>query len=312
MQRIIDLLRAHCGAVDLRLILQTNGVLLDAEWIALFAQNRVGFGISLDGPPEIGDLHRVFPNGKGSTQRVIDNIGRLRRENPAFDEHLGGILCVVNPTMNGGDLVHWFVDHGFQSFEFLLPDGNYVNPPHGWQGAAAMRRFLLEALEAWYAMGEAAPSIRLFETMLLAFMGVEPQLDALGGDLRKLCVVESDGSIGLSDVVRFCGDKYAFDRLDVFHNPLEARTETYRVAQIQRPCSECQACPHLKSCGGGYLPHRFDGRSFANPSIYCEALYAVAERMAKAIVADVPASLVRIGPVRAVHAPVSATASPHS
>jgi uncharacterized protein len=298
MQRILDTLRGLCPSVELRVILQTNGTLLDEEWLELFERNKMSFGISLDGPPERADRHRIFLNtGEGSTRRVLANIERLRRAGPKFDRLLGGILCVVDPSMNGGDLVRWFAENDFPYYEFLLPDGNYANPPAGWTGAEPMRRFLLEAFDAWYAMGKNAPEIRLFEVMMLAFMGVKPQLDALGGDLRKLCVVESDGSIGVSDVLRFCQSDYSVDRLNVLTDPLDARTDAYRIDELQRPCTTCERCPHLKSCGGGYLPHRFDGTSFANPSIYCEALYALGERMAEVIRADMPPSLVVLRPV---------------
>lgn len=294
MQRLIDILRTACPSVDLRMILQTNGILLDEEWLDLFERNDLGFGISLDGPPELADQHRVFLNGKGSTKRVLENIKHLRRVSPKFDRLLGGILCVVNPMVNGGDLVQWFVNSGFDCFEFLLPDGNYANLPPDWKGVAPIQRFLLEAFDTWYAMGKDAPQIRLFESMLLGFMGIKPQLDALGGDLRKLCVVESDGSIGVSDVMRFCQGEYSTDKLNIFRDPLDVRTDAYRIDEIQRLCTKCESCPYQKSCGGGYLPHRYDGKSFANPSIYCEALYSLGERMATAIQADVPPSLIQI------------------
>ena len=295
MQRIVDLLR-KCVSVEMRFILQTNGTLLDYEWLELFRRNSISFGISLDGPPEIADKHRVFIHGGGTTGIVLDKIRELRRAGPLFDQLLGGILCVVDPSVNGADLVRWFCANDFPYFEFLLPDGNYANPP-AWQGVEPMRRFLLEAFDAWYAMGKDAPQIRLFETMLLGFMGIKPELDALGGDLRKLCVIESDGSIGISDVLRFCKGDFPQDGLNIFADSLETRTDTYQIERLQRPCSRCQACPHLKSCGGGYLPHRYDGSGFANPSIYCDALYALGERMVEAIHKDVPEKLIRTDPV---------------
>lgn len=298
MQRLVGILRAACPSVELRLILQTNGVLLDEEWLELFERDNIGFGISLDGPADLVDQHRVFFNGESSTNQVLDNIKRLRRAGSTFDRLFGGILCVVDPVprANGGDLVRWFADNGFDFFEFLLPDGNYTNLPPGWKGVEPVKRFLLEAFNTWYEMGKDAPEIRLFETMLLGFMGVKPQLDALGGDLCKLCVVESDGSIGVSDVMRFCQGEYSTDRLNVFNDPLDLRTDTYRINEIQHLSTKCQICPHLKSCGGGYLPHRYDGQSFTNPSLYCEALYALAERMAAVIRADVPTSLIKVQP----------------
>jgi uncharacterized protein len=101
----------------------------------------------------------------------------------------------------------------------------------------------------------------------------------------------------VSDVLRFCQGDYSVDRLNVLTDPLDARTDAYRIDELQRPCTTCERCPHFKSCGGGYLPHRFDGKSFANPSIYCEALYALGERMAEVIRADMPPSLVVLRPV---------------
>ncbi|SDY98284.1 uncharacterized protein SAMN04515617_1417 [Collimonas sp. OK242] len=293
MQSLIDRLREICAPVYLRIILQTNGLLLDEEWLKLFDRNDISFGISLDGPPEIADKFRIFRNGTGSTQNLLDKINKLRTAGPDFDRLLGGVLCVVNPESNGAEIVRWFVANGFDAFEFLLPDGNYINYPQGWNGAGPYRRFLLEAFEEWYAMDGDAPQIRLFEMMLMGFMGVKSSLDALGGDLRKLCVIESDGTIGVSDVVRMCRGDYANDKLNIFDHPLDLHASVYKLEEIQQPAEQCQKCEYLQSCGGGYLPHRFDGNTFNRPSIYCDALYALSDRMSQKIRMDMPASLLR-------------------
>ena len=293
MQRLIDTLRARAKPVDLRFLLQTNGLLLDSEWLALFDKNDVSFGMSLDGPPEVNDRHRVFANGSASTRRLLEVVRGLRAEGPLFDRLLGGVLAVIDPAANGGDLVRWFASEGFRSFEFLLPDGTYRNYPPGWTGAAPYRRFLIEAFGAWYSMGRDAPRIRLFEMMMLGLMGQPTTLDALGGDIRKLCVIESDGSIGISDVVRICGRDYAYDRLNIFEHGLDVHAAYHSLDRIQRACDQCQACPAFKACGGGYLPHRHDGVSFDNPSIYCEALYGLSRRMLEELQAGLPASAIR-------------------
>jgi uncharacterized protein len=126
--------------------------------------------------------------------------------------------------------------------------------------------------------------------MMMGLMGSEIPLDALGGDLRRLCVVESDGSIGVNDVTRICGGVFSRDILNIFDHPLDEHVSRYGIADIQRPCAQCQSCPHFASCGGGYLPHRFDGTTFDNTSLYCEALYALSDRMMQALRADLPQS----------------------
>jgi uncharacterized protein len=288
MQALVDLLLAKVDATHLRFTLQTNGLLLDKEWLALLSRNQISFGISLDGPPEMADRFRVMRSGGGgSTQRLLDIIKELRDE-PGFAEWFGGFLCVVNPENDGADLVDWFAENGFNSFDFLLPNGNRANPPQNWKGVAPYRQFLLSAFERWYSLGARAPRIRKFQLMMSGLMGGKVFLDSLGGDLRLLCVVESDGSIGVSDVARICGGTFSCDALNIFDHPLDEHVCRYRIDEVQQVCATCRACPHLASCGGGYLPHRFDGTGFANPSLYCEALYALSERMMEALRADLP------------------------
>jgi uncharacterized protein len=292
MQALLTLLRARVDAVPLRFTMQTNGLLLDSGWIDLLARNQVSFGISLDGPPALADQQRILRKDRsGSTQPLLDIIAQLRSEGPLFDQLFGGCPCVVNPQCDGGELVDWFVAQGFDAFDFLLPDGNRLNPPQGWTGVAPYRRFLLAAFERWHALGARAPRIRKFELMLSGLLGGKVFLDALGGDLRLLCVVESDGSIGVSDVTRICGGEYANDVLNIFDHALDEHVQRYRIDEVQQVCGTCRACPHLASCGGGYLPHRFNGIHFANPSIYCEALYALSERMTQLLHAQLPARL---------------------
>lgn len=289
MQRVLDLVRDASAPVRIHFTLQTNGVLLNREWIDLFVRNHVTFGVSLDGPPEIADRRRVRRySGAGSTEQVLANIRRLRAEGPSFDAVFGGCLCVVDPECDGGALVEWFVEQGITAFDLLLPDGNYANLPQEWVGAEPYRRFLLEAFEQWYGMGARAPRIRMFEQIMHGLMGAKSALDSLGGDLRRLCIVESDGSIGVNDVARLCGGDFSKDIVDIFSSPLDAHGDTYRITEIQNVCEQCAQCPYLRSCGGGYLPHRFDGETFANPSLYCAALFALSERMELALREDLP------------------------
>jgi uncharacterized protein len=126
---------------------------------------------------------------------------------------------------------------------------------------------------------------------MLGLLGVKPELDSLGGDLSRLCVVESDGSIGVSDVARIC-PPLSTDVLDVFESPLDAHASAYQVADIQEISDTCKRCRYRMPCGGGYLPHRFDGSSFRNPSLYCAALYSLADTMFDVLRADLPAKLV--------------------
>jgi uncharacterized protein len=50
--------------------LNTNGLLLTDGALEFLRVNDINFGISLDGPPEAHDAHRVLPDGQGTYERV--------------------------------------------------------------------------------------------------------------------------------------------------------------------------------------------------------------------------------------------------
>lgn len=56
----------------------TNGTVMTDELVNLISTYGINVTISLDGRQEVNDLLRVFVNGRGSFQRVAQNIRRLR------------------------------------------------------------------------------------------------------------------------------------------------------------------------------------------------------------------------------------------
>jgi len=63
---------------SLRFNLTTNGILLNEEIMKYFIENQVSVTISLDGPQREHDRHRVYKNGHGTFNKVIENIKKFR------------------------------------------------------------------------------------------------------------------------------------------------------------------------------------------------------------------------------------------
>ncbi|GAB4265692.1 MAG: thioether cross-link-forming SCIFF peptide maturase [Deferrisomatales bacterium] len=63
----------------LTLSLTTNATRLTADRARFLAEHRVGVTVSLDGPPEIHDANRPFPDGRGSYGEVLRGLGHLLR-----------------------------------------------------------------------------------------------------------------------------------------------------------------------------------------------------------------------------------------
>ena len=63
------------GVCSLDLRIHTNGVLLDEDFCALFAEYGVRVGISIDGDRAANDRHRRYADGRSSYDKVIRAIG---------------------------------------------------------------------------------------------------------------------------------------------------------------------------------------------------------------------------------------------
>lgn len=97
----------------------TNGSLLNKEIIKFLKENDFNLMISLDGPKDVNDKNRVFSNGSGTFDSVINNIELIAELYPTYANELS-ISMVMDPS-NDFDC--------FNSIQFDLKDIdiNYIN-----------------------------------------------------------------------------------------------------------------------------------------------------------------------------------------
>ena len=90
----------------------TNGTLLTAEKIDYFMRyDNIVIYISLDGPESEHDRHRIFENGKGSFEIIMQNLKRIQTKNPEFYNkhiHFQPLLPRYNNPKN---LFNFFSSH---------------------------------------------------------------------------------------------------------------------------------------------------------------------------------------------------------
>lgn len=251
--------------------IQTNGTLLDDEWCALLDAQGVAWSISCDGPPPIHDRYRLYHSGATSSAAVE---AAIRRSLATGSSLFTGVLAVIDPATDGAAIVRYFHALGVRRIDLLLPDANHVaKPPHLPQDdPARLAAYLRAAFDAWTQLDDPEFRVRLFEEIIRGLYGLRSGLDAFGGQLWGMSVVESDGSYQLLDVMRLGGLAEVATGLDLarhtFADFLEATRDTFPP-----PCATCRECPLFRVCGGGYLPHRFNGVDYDRPSVHCEALY---------------------------------------
>lgn len=123
-------------------VLQTNGTLIDDEWIAIFRDYGVKVGVSIDGP-RASMRHRVDWSGREIFDRVMAGVSRLREAGVYHD-----VIGVVGPETiheDPAELLRWFDDLGIEFLALNIEEA---------ENASVDRRLVTrqEAHEFWRAV----------------------------------------------------------------------------------------------------------------------------------------------------------------
>jgi uncharacterized protein len=266
--------------------MQTNGVLLSNSVLDTLVKEKIGFGISLDGPREINDLHRVSRGSRhGSHERVMAALSTVAAH-PAR-ELFSGYLAVIQVDYPPEALIEYFASIGARRLDLLLPHGNWDILPPGMAYPEEGRygRWLIQAFNCWF---DRFPNIRLrfFSDLLKLFFSGHNVVESLGLDAKSIVVVETDGAIEGLDTLRSVKEGATDIGLNVLSHSFDDALS--HPAVLSRYLGEaalgqlCQACRYKSVCGGGYLPHRYsDSLGYLNPSVYCKDLFDLCQHVAK-------------------------------
>jgi uncharacterized protein len=277
MSTLLEVLRGYEGA--LQLALQTNGTLLDDEWLDFWECSwpSIEISISLDGDPD-ANRHRVDYRERPTHKLVAAALQRMaERGRPV------GVIAVVTRIALGR--AHAIVDHmrGFSAVRALklsqCLDINVVSKTYRTanQGALAVlnptglgipgwgttpdeyAEFLIEAWHAWRSTG----AYRQF--LLEPFNSIVRALDGRSvgfshfSDRKEpfILTLYPDGRIGSSD--EFLMPMSLLGHIDTATSiePLLAMDTNPELRERMRQLlSVCATCTHEASCRGGSLADR--------------------------------------------------------
>jgi uncharacterized protein len=268
-ERVVALQAAHARPpMTISNALQTNATLIDDDWAQFLKTYNFLVGVSVDGPRDLHDAARRYASGRGSFDRVMGGVGRLRAAGVQVNA-----LCVLGPHNVGSarELLRFYRGEGFSHVQFI-PCMDFQamepgKPPAFLISAEQYGAFLTELFDAWYQDGAPKISIRTFDNMLQSYVGVP----------NELCVHSESCDSGI--VVEHNGDTYPCDfyadspwRLgNLMHQPLrEVLYSPIRAAfmrQKQPLPDECQSCQWLSVCKSGCPRNRVDD----GPDYFCRS-----------------------------------------
>ena len=230
---------------------QTNGLLIDADWARFFRQYNFLLGVSLDGPATYHDAYRRTVNGKGTQAEVLARLRLLRQYHVEFN-----VLSVVNrvTAQHPVEIYDYLVNEGFAFLQFI--PCVEVDPTTGQLTDFSVEPeqfgdFLCAVFDRWYNGGEPQASVRDFEAILAVYMGQEAPLCCYQERCGSYLVVEHNGDVYPCDFF-VQDDLYVGNILEtplerLFEHPVVQRFATAKA----EPRPECRACAWLPYCQQG-------------------------------------------------------------
>jgi len=248
--------------------MQTNGTLLDDEWCEFFKENDYLIGISIDGPREMHDAHRVDKGGAPTFDRVMRGLQLLQKHGVEYN-----ILVTVNRvTADHPEEVYRFLrdEAGTEWIQFIPviermnPGGLNLVQEGERVSERSVRpeqfgRFLIGVFDEWVHNDVGKIYVQTFEAALRNWLDMPTS---------GMCVFEKTCGYGLA--LEHNGDLYSCDH---FVEPgyllgnikeehmieLVGSDRQYKFGQdkyITLP-KYCLECPVLFACNGECPKNRF-------------------------------------------------------
>lgn len=246
------------GRTTLHHTIQTNGVLLDSQWIDILQANNVTVGVSIDGPPVIHDTRRLTRRGGGTFQRVMYGIKCLQAAHFKFD-----VIAVITPeTLHHARA---FMDF-FESLEGMgqlglnieETEGTHVSKAFAEENFDGRFREFVEDLMKWSQ--RTGVTVREFKSMRsLILAGAGSSTRNTQNEPFSILSVASNGDIGtfspelLGMTHPIFGHFSIGNVLSWTHDGIPS-TETWPrlVADISAGTTLCRSgCEYFSLCGGG-------------------------------------------------------------
>lgn len=267
--------------VTLNYNIQSNGLLIDEEWIELFVRHKVTIGISIDGTKEINDSNRIDHFGRGSYDRLREKILFIMNH-PKINNNLISIsaLSVINPEYDSKITYNHLVEElNFRNIDFLLPDNHHEDLPSLKPNQYG--QCMIDIFNLWTAKQNPEIKVRFCTNVLRQFFGKNSSLYGSGkqnDSLLPFITISSGGNLTVLDELRntaplitYEQEKYNLDNIklkDLFEKPAFSL-----IKEAETLPSSCNDCKWRNICHGGAILNRYSKTNeFNNKSVYCEGL----------------------------------------
>ena len=267
-RRVVELQQRYADGRRIDNAIQTNGILVDDEWAAFFAEHAFLVGVSIDGPRELHDRYRVDRGGAPTFDRVMKGMAALKRQGADFNT-----LTVVHRDNASAPLdVYRFLKEAGSGFLQFIPivervDGPRLSEP-GVAGGGRVAAwsvdpadwggFLCAIFDEWVRHDVGRVFVQMFDVALESWYRGEASLCIFSETCGRALAVEHNGDL-------YSCDHYVFPAFrlgnitDAAVGELVASPAQRRFGDAKRDTLPdfCRRCDVRFACHGECPKNRF-------------------------------------------------------
>lgn len=230
--------------------IQTNGIVLNDDWVKFFKQNNFLVGISLDGYKENHDYFRITNQNNSSFSNVYKSLELLRKYQIEFN-----VLTVLTNQLakHPVKLYNFYKENNLSHIQLIpcLPEINSISNGYTLK-PISFAAFYKTFFDLWLndlKKGDYM-SVGLFDNIIPMYRGIPPQQCGMVGNCAFQFVIESDGSVYPCDF--YVLDEYKCGNINTDSIRQIAKNMIVQsfIQEPKRLCNECQSCPFINMCQG--------------------------------------------------------------
>jgi len=271
-RKAVELQKKHASGKTIINSLQTNGLLVNADWCRFFHDNRFLIGISIDGPKGIHDAFRVNKTARPTFDRVLSAVMLMARYKVEYNT-----LSVVSKASEGhGTEVYKFLKSIGSRFIQFLPAVEYIREDKdskpliskpGTEGAVmapwsvsapGYGKFITDVFDEWVINDVGEYFVQTFDMTLAQWVGVKPGLCIYTETCGDAIIVEHNGDVYSCD--HFVYPEYKLGNITetdlsvLYQSPKQFQFGINKRNTLPRSCLKCK---YYFACRGECPKHRF-------------------------------------------------------
>jgi uncharacterized protein len=253
---------------------QTNGILINEDWCRFFNDNNFLVGISVDGPRELHDAHRVNFTGRASFDEVLKAIGLFHKHHVEFNT-----LTVVHNDNSSKPLdIYNFLKSTGSGFIQFIPiverirnkpgeeELNLVGPDYenasvtDWSVRPEdYGKFLITIFDEWVRKDVGKVFVQMFDVTLANWVGEPPGLCVFSETCGNAMVLEHNGDLYNCDHFVYPLNRLGNIRESTIRGMAQSFEQfTFGNNKMLKLPAYCINCEYRFACHGECPKHRFE------------------------------------------------------